>query len=559
MAGFKETPRQKMIGMMYLVLTALLALNVSADILNAFTIVNEGMERTNKNFEGKVNKLYADFEKQYQINKAKVGPYYDKAMKAREYSKDLIKQIEDVQNQVIGYTEFGDREARNVTYEYKDNNNNSKEKTVPEPRMVPLEWIESKSDYDKPMEVLLGYKEDASGGEAAKLKKAFADYKQKILNLLSKEQAEEINLGLNTEDAYNTHAGKVQSWELNTFYHTVLSADVVLLNKYIAEVMNIESEVVSKLYSNISAEDFKFDVVKAAVIPKANIVIAGEPYEAQIFVAAYSSTDTPIVMVKQGLDTLYKKDYEGATQPDSIFEGVTYYRAPTNTTGDFTYAGVIKVKKPDGTYLTKHFNSSYTVIKPTATVSADKMNVVYRGLENPLSVSAAGFTNDQVRLVASGGGSLRSKGNGHYIFKPSLGNAKKVTFRVVATKADGSSQSMGPFEFRIMNLPSPVTRMAGKSDGEIDKAALLARAFVVAQLDNFLFDGVKYSVVSYQLYISGPRMTPIFQKVNGPRIPGNVITKLRKASRGTIINISSVKVKGPDGVKLGQGLTLRLK
>ena len=64
MAGFKETPRQKMIGMMYLVLTALLALNVSADILNAFTIVNEGMERTNKNFKGKVDKLYADFDKQ---------------------------------------------------------------------------------------------------------------------------------------------------------------------------------------------------------------------------------------------------------------------------------------------------------------------------------------------------------------------------------------------------------------------------------------------------------------------------------------------------------------
>ncbi len=559
MAGFKETPRQKMIGMMYLVLTALLALNVSADILNAFTIVNEGMERTNKNFKGKVDKLYADFDKQYQINKAKVGPYYDKAQKARKFSEDLIKQIQEVQNKVIGYTEFGDKEARNVTYEMKNEDGETVEKVAAEPRLVPLEWIHNKSNYDKPMEILLGYTAQGTDGEATKLKNAFAEYKKNILSLLDRADREDIKLGLNTEDAYNSHADKVQNWELNTFYHTVLSADVVLLNKYIAEVMNIESEVVSKLYSYISADDFKFDVVDAAVIPKANIVIAGEPYEAKIFVAAYSSTDTPKVMVKQGLDTLYKKDYEGATVPDSIKDGVTYYRVKTSATGDFTYAGVIKVKKPDGTYLTRHFNSSYTVIKPTATVSADKMNVVYRGLKNPLSISAAGFTNDQIRLVSNGGGTLHSKGNGHYEFVPALGKAKKVKFRVVATKADGSTQSMGPFEFRVFNLPAPTIRLAGKSDGEIDKSALLSRAFLAAQLDNFLFDGVKYSVISYQLYIAGPRMTPIFKKVSGPRIPGDVVAKLRKAGRGTIINISSVRVKGPDGIKPTVGVTLRIK
>jgi len=559
MAGFKETPRQKMIGMMYLVLTALLALNVSVDILNAFTIVNNGMERTNKNFEAKNNIQFAEFENQYQLNKAKVGPFYEKAKKAQELSLQLINKIKDVQNKVIGYTEFGDENIRNIQLEITNKDGKVVDSTFKEPRDIKLDWIEKKADYDNPMVILLGQSDQGTGGEATKLKEAFAEYKHNILNLLSKEQASQIKLGLNTEDAYNSHAGKKQNWELNTFYHTVLSADVGLLNKYIAEVMNIKSEVIGKLYENIDASDFKFDVVDAALIPKANIVIAGEPYEAQVFVAAYSSTDTPLVMIKEGVDTL--NDFSGSQKVDSISSGVSYYRVNTSATGDFKYAGVIKVKKPDGSFLTKHFNSSYTVIKPSATVTADKMNVVYRGLANPLTIAAAGFTNDQIRLSSSGGGTLSNKGNGKYLFTPTpSGKAKEVSFRVTATKKDGSTSSMGPFRFRIKQLPSPTIRLAGKTDGMVDKSALQARAFLTSQLDDFLFEGVKYSVISYKLYIAGPGVsTPYMKSVRGPRFPSDALKVLRKARRGATVSISSVKVKGPDGTKQAAGVSVIIK
>jgi len=562
MAGHKETPRQKMIGMMYLVLTALLALNVSADILNAFTIVNEGMERTNENFEAKNMMQISAFEKQYQLNKAKVGKYYNKAKKAHEQTEELIKQIQEVQNKVIGYTEFKNAEARDVTYEYKDENGDTKEATVKEPRLVPLEWLENKSNYDSPMNILLGVlKEDGTSGEATKLKEAFAKYISDMKGLLTKDEADDIKFGLHTDDAFNSHAGKKQNWEMNTFYHTVLSADIVLLNKYIAEVMNIEAEIVSKLYENIDASDFKMDKVTTAVIPKANIVIAGEPYEAQVLMVAYSSTDTPIVMLKEGLDSLDKKDYESAKVIDSISDGVTYYSVKTSGTGDFKYAGVIKVKKPDGSYLTKRFNSSYTVIKPSATVSADKMNVVYRGLANPITIAAAGFTNDQIRLSSSGGGSLSSKGNGKYMFTPTpSGKSKEVTFRVTATKSDGSTSSMGPFKFRIKQLPSPTIRLAGKTDGMVDKSALQTRAFLTSQLDDFLFEGVKYGVISYKLYIAGSGIsTPYMKTVRGPRFPSDALKVLKKARRGATVSISSVKVKGPDGTKQAAGVSVIIK
>ena len=566
MAGHKETPRQKMIGMMYLVLTALLALNVSSDILNAFTIVNEGMTRTNDNFEAKNLLLYAQFQTQYELNKTKVGPYYQTALKAQKLSQDLINQIQEVQNKVIGFTELGtelsDPDIRDFPYEFKNKHGETIDTTIHEPRDLELEWIKSKADYDKPMNILLGVgSEDGTAGEATKLKEAFAKYKTEITSLLSKTQADGIKLGLNTEGHHNSHAGKYQNWEMNTFYHTVLSADVVLLNKYIAEVMNIEAEVVAKLYENIDASDFKFDVVEAALIPKANIVIAGEPYEARVFIAAYSSTDTPQVLIQKGIDTLLSKDYAGAVKPDSISEGVTYYQVPTSSTGDFKYAGVIRVKKPDGSYLTKNFNSSYTVIKPSATVSADKMNVVYRGLPNPLTIAAAGFTINQIRLSSSGGGSLSGGGNGKYIFKPtSSGKSKEVTFRVTATKADGSTTSMGPFKFRIKNLPSPTTRLAGKTDGMVDKSALLARAFLSSQLDDFIFAGVKYSVVKYKLYIAGPGISsPYMKDVRGPRFPSDAVKVLRKARRGATVSISSVKVSGPDGQKQAPGVTVIIK
>jgi len=561
MAGFKETPRQKMIGMMYLVLTALLALNVSADILNAFTIVNEGMEQTNTNFQAKNKQQISEFDKQYQLNKAKVGKYFKKAKQAEKLSEDLIKQIEEVQNKVIGYTEFKSADARNVTYEYKDSTGKALEKTVVEPREVPLEWIENKANYDSPMNILLGVlKEDGTSGEATKLKKAFADYKSNIKALLTSDEQQGMKFGLITDDAYNTHAGKKQNWEMNTFYHTVLSADIVLLNKYIAEVMNIQTEVIAKLYENIDASDFKMDKVNAFVMPDANIVIAGSEYRARILMAAYSSTDTPIVKLQENVDSLDLNKISSAKSIDSISDGVKYYSIKTSATGDFKYAGVIKVKKPDGSYLTKRFNSSYTVIKPSATVSADKMNVVYRGLPNPLTIAAAGFTNDQIRLSGSGGGRITSKGNGKYVFTPTPGaKAKEVTFRVTATKADGSTSSMGPFKFRIKNLPSPTIRLAGKTDGQVDKSALLARAFLTAQLDDFLFEGVKYSIISYKIYMAGPRMTPIFKDVRGPRFPGNIVKALRKASRGTTVQISSVKVKGPDGVKQAAGVAVTIK
>lgn len=562
MAGYKETPRQKMIGMMYLFYTALLALNVSVEILNAFVIVNEGMERTVNNFGSKNAMLYTDFQNQYEMNKTKVRDFWLAAKDTREKSNKLIEQLEKVKDEIVGWTEFGNKDIKNVEYEYKDDNGDTQIGHMKHPGEVPLEWIKSKSNFDSPMFILLGLKEDGTGGEATKLKKSFATYKKNVLDLLVKAKIDTsgMKLGLDTPDGYNPHANLNQNWEMNTFHHTVLAADVVLLNKYITEVRNIEYEVVKKLYTQIDASDFKFDEINAKVIPHANIVLSGEEYKADIFVAAYSTTDTPTVILKPGLDSVGRANLltmEGTKKLDTATNGVVEYSTKTGAIGDFTYAGVIKVKQPDGTFKTYPFQSAYSVIKPSATVSADKMNVVYRGLPNPMSASAPGFS--RVNLHASGGGSLSKKGEGHYLFTPSKGKLKKVSFSVSGVDKDGKNVPLGRFEYRIQNLPSPVIRIAGKSDGKIAKSKLLLSPRLLAQLDNFLFEGVKYRVTSYEIYVIAPNGRKLATgNPKGPAFPGNIIGKIRKAPKRTLIIVRNVWVVGPDGRKQAQGVTLEL-
>ncbi len=556
MAGHKETPRQKMISMMYLFYTALLALNVSVDILNAFTLVNNGMERTIKNFGAKNEILYNDFKNQLEVNKAKVEPYYIKAQEVKKESEELIGMLEKAKDMIVGYTEYGDKNAKNVEYEYKDDKGSKKIGKSPRAGEVPLEWIKKKDNYDKPMEILLGYSSQGNTGEATKIKKAFAEYQKHIYRILEKDTLG-LKLGLETDDEYNTHAQKKQSWELNTFYHTVLSADVVLLNKYITDIRNIEYETVKRLYGQINAKDYKFDVIQAAVVPKANIVVSGAPYEADVFVAAFSTSDTPTVLVRQGAKEWTAGMENGATKVNEIEGGVAKYSVGTGGTGEFTYAGVIQVKDPGGEVKSYPFSSAYSVIKPTATVSATKMNVVYRGLNNPISVSAPGFTNENVTLSASGGGSLIRKSPGNYEFVPTVGGKdKEVTFRISAKNGEGS-QNLGSFVYRIKNVPPPLIQIAGSGDGPISKDVFISRPVLQAVLVDFLFDGIKFTVNSFYLYAAHPQKGTIVDgKVSGGVISGEFLSKLQKAPVGTKVFISQVRVTGPSGPVSAAGINL---
>ena len=291
MAGYKETPRQKMIAMMYLVLTALLALNVSREILSAFLVVNESMETTNKQFSAKVDEVYSDFEKQYTINPNKVEEYWNKAKEVRNLSSEMVKYIDGLKANVISITERIPLEAADT---------------------IRLQYVQKKDNFDAPTNYFIG--SDTKKGEAETLLLKIAEYKQQLLKMISEKDREGFELGLKTDGEYKDRDGNDESWERHHFFHTILAADITILNKLIAEVYNAETNVVNYLYSSISAEDFKFDQVSAKVIPNSNYVFQGDKYRAEILVAAYDTKQNPEVYVLEGSDTLTEAAFSRATR-----------------------------------------------------------------------------------------------------------------------------------------------------------------------------------------------------------------------------------------------------
>ncbi len=521
MAGGKETPRQKMIGMMYLVLTALLALNVQKEVLDAFVIVDESIVETNKNFAKKNEILYSAFEKALADDEKKTRPYYEKAEKAKKLSEELIKEINDVRARLLVEVEGVEKEVADT---------------------MPSMYITKKDNYDIPTHFMCGTAQDATNGEANKLKEKIIKFKEDMLNLLDEEDQAEMKIGLNVENSYNASLEKEATWEYNNFYHTVSVATVVILNKLIAEVKNAEADIVSKLLESISAGDFKFDKIDSKVVPNSKIILQGEKYIADIFVAAYSTTQTPEVVLG---------DWDSASQSfigdtTMIFgkDGVVRLERTGAGTGENEIEGVINVMTPTGEKKPYPFKTSYTVVPPTATVSADKMNVFYIGLENPVSISVPGVSSDKIRPGISSGSIRSAGGAGKYTVTVPTG-VREVNVSVSA-EMGGSMRSMGSFPFRVKKVPDPVPMVANQKGGTIGKGLLTAAPIVEARLENFLFDGVNYSVTSFKfsMIVNGLIQE---RQISGYRLDQNAINMIKNARSNEKVYFEDIKAKGPDG------------
>lgn len=529
MAGYKETPRQKMIGMMYLVLTALLALNVSKDILNAFVIVNEGLKTSQTNVSSKNDLIYMNFDKASMENPVKVKPYLDNALKAKAIADSLSSYIKNLRTRVIAYTEF----------KVKDKNKDPEIWAIAD--TISLADIQAKDNYDMPMEILIGGTEDGSKGEGIVLKNKLAKFKTDMLALLKDEndkKSVEKNFPFKLDDTYSITEGKTVDWVRNNFFHTVLAADVALLNKMLIDVKTVEGDVIAKLYANVDASSFKFDKIVAKVVAPTSYIMSGSEYKANIFLAAYDSKKMPEIYIG---DTV---SHKGELLDKTKFEdGMGVYSTVGSGVGEKKYTGWISVVKPGETTPTFYnFASSYFVGTPTATVSADKMNVFYIGVDNPVTISVPGVPNDKVRPSMSAG-TLTPKGQGQYVVKVTTVGETTVN---VAAEIGGKLQSMGSKKFRVKRVPDPVAFIGGVKSGTINKNVLAASKIIVAKLDNFDFE-LTFIVTSYTFLIN----------IKGDIIPtlgsGNMLTadmlkKISSASAGTRIYLEDIKAKGPDGV-----------
>ncbi len=529
MAGGKETPRQKMIGMMYLVLTALLAMNVSKDILNAFVTINESLVKTNANFDAKNNITTNAFSLAMLNDERKTKPFATAATAIRTKAKALDKFIIELKSELIEHVE----KVEKITAD-----------------TIQLARVGSKDNYDIPTHFLIGDNPEKATGKAIELKEKIDNFRKDILGLIKATVKKpgaasnfESGLGLKTERVYSLFEEMEVSWENDLFYHVPLAAVIAHLSRIQNEIKNCEGDAINLLFSEISAADFKFDTLAAKVVAPTSYVLTGNEYTADLFVAAFSTTQNPQVWLGE-VDSI-TNSIKGPIDSTSVevAKGIGRYLVKTGGEGLQKYSGLIRVKSPDNTYKSYPFKSEYMVARPAASVSPDKMNVFYIGVDNPVTITAAGVAPSDISPSMSGGTLTKSSGPGQYVVRVKSGNEATVN---VGAKINGNNQSMGAFKFRVKRVPDPVAFFAGrKGDDKISRGELKVTPGVLAKLENFDFD-LKFDVKSFDISMSVGGSIAIASS-NSNRITSEQLTLLNNAKPGSKVYIENVKAMGPDG------------
>jgi gliding motility-associated protein GldM len=352
MAQQKLTPRQKMINMMYLVLTALLALNVSKETLDVIAKVEYSLNQTIENFVSQNNLTYADFEQAYMVNPEKVGPFKEKADRVREQSQILVDKINEYKWAIVKEAD-GEEKAR-------------------------LDSIKNMEDVNVPAQIMLTEKpidlDNKKISRATDLRNSINAYREFLLTVVDPNDSvlvQSIVTGLEIVDIQGTRNEPSRSWEQDNFEYLPLIGVITLMSKMQSDVRNAESDVLNYLYSGIDEESFKFNALMPVVIPKTStMVVEGNPYEAEILLAAVDTTQDPSISVNG--------------RAIQVKDGVGLWRTIGEKAGHYKWGGIIRYKAPDGRTLSYDFEEEYDVIPPVLIVSPTKMNVFYEGLANPI-------------------------------------------------------------------------------------------------------------------------------------------------------------------------------
>lgn len=564
MSGAKETPRQKMIGMMYLVYTALLAMNVSKDILDAFDTVNNGVQTTNITLSQQINQKYAAFEEQYGLDKEKVGPYWEQAQTVRAEANDLINYVEALKWDLVKRIELDkaktSQEAVQMALERGLLKSADTLRYGRKIYDINTAKVKSRDNYNRPTEYMMGNPEGpGNGGKAYELSEKMRHFRHIVVNAMGTEHMQEI--GLVTDSIYgskeyvmqqtgysenhlkkisdNVYGAKISyypgmtdpvqdSWEYRNFHHTVLVADVTLLNKIISEAQTAELNAVTQLMTNIHAQDFTFDEVGARVFAESGYLLSGQTYKAQAMVTAWKNSQlTARVKLDGGAEKEYTSNEQGVI-PLEWNVGV----------GSHTYSGVIDMLDPTTNKMEEYpFQGSFVVAPPAVSVSATKMNVVYRGIDNPIAVG--GGVGGEINATAAGA-TLTRTGNGTYNLRP--GEANEVTVNVTS-----AGSNLGSMKFRVKDLPKPEAIIRNVVNGQVSKSALLSAGGVVAEMKDFDFEGVHYDVVGYTFRYKTKAGTTKEAKSNGSKFSDEIKNAINSANVGDMFVFTAIQVRGNDG------------
>ncbi len=539
MSGGKLSPRQKMINMMYLVLTALLALNVSKEILDSFITVNNGLENTKSSLADKANETYTTFASYAQQNAEKYGAAYASAQDVQKLASDLVNYIDSLKVKVI------------VACEKLPTDKIIAKDAAGRDTVLSLQFLNKKDSYNEITHLMVG-SEPAKPKEgpwsATELRTKLEEFREKVKTAGAKEPSlvASVERMFNFEDRTDA-GGTMNNLQSINFYHVPQVAGITIMSKIQADIRNMETEMVDKLLGNVEKSSFKFDKLTAIVKPQSSYVTTGSKYNAEIFLGAYDDKNAPeVYVVRNGgkVDTTSKPfKIIGDSEKLPMNGAKAILSDVASGAGLKQVTGLIKFKPVGGEEQIEYFSTEYEVATPTLVVSPTKMNVFYRGIENPVEISVAGYSAKDISPGISNG-SLSKSAEG-FIVKPGAGPTAMVSVSV--TNPDGTKKAMPGKEFRVKDIPKPQPFFGGKTitDMNIKKNELTAAAGVIAKLENFQFD-LTFQIVEYTVSatLSGSLAE---ERVQGAAMSSKAKEIVNKVKTGQKVYLENIKAKGPDG------------
>lgn len=495
------SPRQKMINLMYVVLMAMLAMNISNEVLDGFTIVEESLNRTTDNSTKQNLAIYRDFEAQMKANPKKVYQWFEKANWVRQMSDSLYNLAEELKVEIVKEADGPEGDVKNINHN---------------------------DDLEASNRVMLA----PGTGKGHILRKAVDNYRVRILTLIT-----DVNQRRIIENNFTTKiVGKSnplnKNWEEYMFEGMPVAAAVTLLSKLQSDVRYAEGEVLHNLVSNIDMKDIRVNRLSAFVIPNAQTVVRGDKFSAQIVMAAVDTTQQPRIYIGGREVQLKNNTYEFIA----------------GKTGDFSLSGYMTMVNGNGETIERKFEQKYTVVDPSATVSADLMNVLYAGYSNPISISVPGVPLNKVSATMAGG-TLTPVGPGKYIARPT-DVGKDITISVQSLQT-GKPVQMGQYTFHVRRLPDPTayisvgdTRFRG---GGLAKGSLLAAKGLKAAIDDGLLD-IEFKVTSFEAVFFDNMGNAVPVVSDGASFSSRQIDMFRKLSRSKRFYISRINAIGPDGL-----------
>lgn len=520
MADSNASPRQKMINMMYLVLTALLALNVSAEILKAFHLVETSLESAGANIGKKNDDTFKAISK-YKLDHPTDPIAIDaeqKAKNAMSISVEAVKYFEELKEDLIAKT-GGRHEDTNGDGKTEDEEPNGASNTEIHANLFMVE---------------------NGGAKGKEVKAKINDIREKLLALVPADKRSGIKSDLVTLDP-PPHEGATISWESQMFEHTPLAAVLTLLTKTQNDIKNTEAQVLDYFKNNLTGDVIVIDNFDAQIIPTNGTYISqGSKFTADIFLAAASSkTDATVTVSGSAV---------------KMENGIGKYEVSASGEGEKKFKAVITTKRASGKVESYEKEFAYTVVKPIAVISATKMNVVYIGLDNPISVSVPGYAASEVTpsVEPSSAGSLsKDPATGQYLLKVN-GSAGKV--KIVCSVKDrgtNATKKMGEAEYRVKLIPDPSPAIGTVQPGNVAAPILKSQASVRAPLQNFAFEGVTFSPIEYNFVILFKKGgTPFVEKGKSAALTPTMQAKLGTLVRGDRVIIDQLTVRGPGGNKL---------